>query len=113
MRRTWASALLLVLVAAMFVPLASASIPRDAHACCHKAHDQAMFQRQMPCGPGQHSCCGATVMNVAAAPAARPMTAAKPAKSHPFLVEFYQDADSSVSATRQADRAPPADLSHR
>lgn len=113
MRRTWASALLLVLVAAMFVPLAGASIPRDAHACCRKAHDQAMFQRQMPCGPSQHSCCGATVMNVAATPAARPMTAAKPAASHPYVEEFYPAQESSDGLTRQAQRAPPIDPAQR
>ena len=113
MRRFLSSVLLLVVVAAVFAPAASASIAKNVHACCLKRHyDTNTLERQNSCGPMQHSCCGAT-LNVAATLATRPAAAVKPAASHPFLQEFYPDADSSDSVTRQAQRAPPTTSSEQ
>ena len=113
MRRFLASLTLLVMVAAVLAPVAHASVTKDPHACCFKRHhDTTTVTRVMSMDPAEQDCCGTAILH-AAAPAPSPAAAAKPALSHPFLVEFYPSADSSDSATRQAQRAPPADSSRQ
>ncbi len=102
MRRTWASALLLVVAFAVFAPLANATVLRDAHACCHHRM-QPGFSAPM----SQHTCCGHATLTPTG-PIARPATTSRPALAHPFLEEFYPSADSSDTSKDVSQRAPPA-----
>ena len=104
MRRTWASALLLVVGYAVLAPLANATVLRDAHACCFKHHQQ---QAGFSTPAAQHNCCGrATLMPTG--PVTRPAVTTRPALAHPFLEEFYPSADSSDTSRDVSQRAPPA-----
>ena len=102
MRRTWASALLLVVALAVFAPLANATVLRDAHACC-RHRQQPGFSAPM----SQHDCCGRATL-IPTGPVARPAVGTRPALAHPFLEEFYPSADSSDTSKDVSQRAPPA-----
>ena len=103
MRRTWASALLLVVALAVLAPLAQATVLYDAHACCFKHHRQPGFSTSM----SQHDCCGhATLLERGVT--TRPAVHTRPALAHPFLEEFYPSAGSSDTSKDVSQRAPPA-----
>ena len=107
MRKVTASLALLVVVLAVFAPVAHATVLRNAHACCFKKqHAGAAVGRQDSADPAQHACC--SLATLAATPAAQPALSSRPQTSHPFVTEYHPDADSSHSVRRQADRAPPA-----
>jgi hypothetical protein len=103
MRKTWASALLLVVALAVLAPLANATVLRDAHACCFKHRQQAGFSTPM----AQHNCCGHATLTPASA-VTRPAVTTRPALAHPFLEEFYPSADSFDTSKDVSQRAPPA-----
>ncbi len=103
MRRTWASALLLVVAYAVLAPLANATVLRDAHACCFKHRQQAGFSTPT----AQHNCCGRATL-LPTGPIARPAVSTRPALVHPFLEEFYPSAASSDTSRDVSQRAPPA-----
>src|SRR5574340_382537 len=102
MRRTWASALLLVVAYAVLAPLANATVLRNAHACCFKHAQQPSVSTPM----SQHNCCGRATL-LPAGPVTRPAVTTRPALAHPFLEEFYPSADSSDAASDVSQRAPP------
>src|SRR2546423_15674451 len=106
MRRSIASLALLVVVLAVFAPLAHATVLRNAHACCFKKqHSGTAVSRATSGDPAQHACC--SLATLAATPAARITLGARPLPAHPFITEFYPDADSTDAVPHQANRAPP------
>lgn len=108
MRRSFASLLLLVLVAAMFAPLAHASLGKPAHACCVRRHHGGgkAASSSAPAESSRHACCTLALERVAA-PAAPPL-AARPAAAHPVIEEFYPALESQDALARESERAPPA-----
>ena len=106
MRRTIAITALLVVMAAVLAPMAQATIGAKSHACCLRQHHGAATMSALGSGDsGQHACCSAATLLTSAAPARA--AGVKPLPTHPFITEFYPDADSSDSTPRQANRAPP------
>src|SRR5438477_11824514 len=107
MRKLAAHLALVVVVLAVFAPVAHATVLRNAHACCFKQHhDATAIGRLSSMDTSQHACCSLATLH--ATPAARTTLCARPLPAHPFLTEFYPDADSSDAAPNQAGRAPPA-----
>jgi hypothetical protein len=107
MRKVTASLALLVVGFAVFAPVAHATVLRNAHACCFKRqHSGTAVSRSTSADPAQHACCSLATLH--ATPAVRATLGSRPLPAHPFVTEFYPDADSSDSAPNQADRAPPA-----
>jgi len=107
MRRVTASLALLVVALAVLAPVAHATVLRNAHACCFKKqHSGTAVSRATSADPAQHACCSLATLN--ATPAAPTTMESRPQPAHPFITEFYPDADSSDAAPNQANRAPPA-----
>jgi hypothetical protein len=110
MRKLAAHLALVVVVLAVFAPVAHATVLRNAHACCfrrqHSATDVAHVNGTGLADPLQHACCSLATLH--ATPAARTTLGARPLPAHPFVSEFYPDADSTDAAPNQANRAPPA-----
>ena len=110
MRKVTAHLALLVVVLAVFAPVAHATVLRNAHACCFKRQHSATAIAHMngtgSSDPMQHACCSLATLH--ATPAARTTLGARPLPAHPFVTEFYPDADSTDAAPNQANRAPPA-----
>lgn len=107
MRRACASLLLLVLMGAIFAPLAHASLTPRSHACCVKQkHSAATSIGQASADRARHACC-TLALEGAAAPAA-PRLAARPLPAHPIIEEFYPSADSAEPIAHESERAPPA-----
>ena len=107
MRKVTASLALLVVALAVFAPVAHATVLRNAHACCFKKqHSGTAVSRANAADPAQHACCSLATLH--ATPAAPTTMVSRPLPAHPFVTEFYPDADSSDTAPNQANRAPPA-----
>jgi hypothetical protein len=107
MRKVTASLALLVVALAVFAPVAHATVLRNAHACCFKKqHSGKAVSHATAADPAQHSCCSLATLHAAAA--APTTMGSRPLPAHPFVSEFYPDADSSDAAPNQANRAPPA-----
>lgn len=107
MRRITASLALFVVMLAVFAPMAHGTVLRNAHACCFKKqHSGTAIRQSESSDASQHACCNLATLH--ATPAAQTTLGARPLPSHPFVSEFYPDADSTDAAPNQANRAPPA-----
>jgi hypothetical protein len=106
MRRTCASLLLLLLVAAMFAPLADASYGKS-HACClKKGHGKTAVSQPATSDTSKHACC--TLATLGAAAPSAPRQTARPQRAHPIIEEFYPSAESTDPIALESERAPPA-----
>ncbi|MBI2678187.1 MAG: hypothetical protein HYX28_05355 [Candidatus Koribacter versatilis] len=107
MRRVTASLALFVVMLAVFAPMARATVLRNADACSFKKqHRGTAISHRESSGASQHARCSPATLQ--ATPAAPATLGARPLPSHPFVTEFYPDAESTDAAPRQANRAPPA-----
>ena len=106
MRRSLASLLLLVVAVAVFMPLAQATVLRDAHACCFKRHHDAPAVSRLGGDPAQHACCGAATVLVATP--ALPAAAAQPLAVHALTAELSAATSFSVHLSRPSGRSPPS-----
>jgi len=107
MRKVTATLALLVVALAVFAPVAHATVLRNAHACCFKKqHSGVAVSRATAGDMSQHACCSLATLHATAATGTT--LGSQPLPAHPFVTEFYPDADSSDAAPSQANRAPPA-----
>jgi|GEM_PF-6032908 len=112
MRKVTATLALLVVALAVFAPVAHATVLRHAHACCFKKqHSGVAMSRATSGDASQHACCSLATLNAAAT--AGTTLGSRPLPAHPFVTEFYPDADSSDAPPSQANRAPPASAPSR
>src|SRR3954469_22049388 len=109
MRRTGASLVLLVVMSAVFAPLAHATLTPNAHACCVKQHHRGATTVRPGSSSDQsrHACC--TLATLSATPAQGPKLSGRPLPAHPFVEEFYPAVESSDPIARESERAPPTE----
>ena len=112
MRRTCASLLLLLVLGAIFAPLAHASYGKTSHACClKKNHGKTAISQAAAHDQSQHACCTLATLHAAAPTVSRPAT--RPQLAHPVIEEFYPSEESAEPIALESDRAPPAASSDR